>query len=45
MGHVTGPYQSQGYSDTLTLDIAYLCAEFDDSSFSHSRDMTGASKI
>jgi len=26
----------------LGLDIVYLCATFDDSSFSHSRDMVGA---
>jgi len=29
----------------LTLDIAFLCTKFDDSSFNHSRDMTGAAKF
>ena len=46
-GHVTITTPILGWSITLlvTLDVAYLCKKFDDSSFSYSWDMIGALKF
>ena len=42
---LTTPIRGSFFIARLTLDIAYLCIKFDDSSFSSSRCMTGAPKI
>jgi len=47
MDHVTLTTPLSGLSIVLRLryNIVYLCTKFDDSSFSHSRDIIGGPKI
>jgi len=47
MGHVTltTPFYGWFVIQKLGFDTVYLCGKFDDSSFSHPRDIIGASKF